>query len=67
MPVHKVPGGGFQYGNSGKVYRGKGAAHKAYAQAAAIHHAGYSEPGTGHGARVASMMARDFPGHGRKK
>ena len=36
MPIHKAKGG-YRYGNTGKVYRGKGAKAKAAKQAAAIH------------------------------
>jgi hypothetical protein len=36
MPVHKVSGGGYKYGTSGKTYRGKGAKAKATAQDRAI-------------------------------
>jgi hypothetical protein len=43
MPVHSLPGGGFQWGNSGKKYRGKGAKRKAFIQAAAIKASGYKE------------------------
>lgn len=41
MPTHKVPGGGWQWGNSGKVYRGKGAKAKAEAQGRAAFANGY--------------------------
>lgn len=41
MPIHKVPGGGVQWGGHGKVYHGAGAAKKAAAQAAAAHANGY--------------------------
>jgi len=51
MPVHKVVDAkgrvGYQWGESGKVYYGKDAAKKAYAQQAAIEHAGYKEPKKG--------------------
>lgn len=40
MPVHKV-NGGYRYGKSGKVYRGKGAKQKAQRQAGAIYASGY--------------------------
>jgi len=36
MPTKKTPGGGYQYGASGKVYRGKGAKAKADKQGRAI-------------------------------
>lgn len=36
MPVHRVKGG-YRYGESGKLYTGKGAKKKAEKQAAAIH------------------------------
>ncbi len=36
MPVRKVKGG-YQYGSSGKVYKGKGAKSRANKQGAAIH------------------------------
>ncbi len=47
MPVHKVAGGGAQWGAHGKVYKGKNAVRKAYAQAAAAAHNGYKEPRLG--------------------
>ena len=40
MPVHKVSGG-YQWGNHGKIYRGKGAKAKATAQGKAAHASGY--------------------------
>lgn len=40
-PVHSVAGGGYQWGNHGKVYRGKGAAAKAAAQGRAAYANGY--------------------------
>ena len=40
-PVHSVPGGGEQWGNHGKVYRGRGAAAKAAAQGRAAYANGY--------------------------
>jgi hypothetical protein len=36
MPVQKSKGGGYRYGQSGKVYRGKGAKAKAAKQGRAI-------------------------------
>lgn len=45
MPVHKVPGGGYQWGGHGKVYRGKNAKAKAARQGAAAYANGYSGPG----------------------
>lgn len=45
MPVHKVPGGGYQWGNHGKVYKGKDAKKKAARQGAAAYANGYSGPG----------------------
>lgn len=36
MPVHKS-GGGYKYGTTGKMYKGKGAKAKAEKQARAIH------------------------------
>jgi hypothetical protein len=44
MPIHKEDGG-YQWGNSGKVYKGKGAKAKAKAQARAIYASGYKEKG----------------------
>jgi len=41
MPVHKVAGGGYQWGGQGKVYRGKSAKAKAAKQGAAAHASGY--------------------------
>lgn len=37
MPVRRLPGGGYRYGRSGKVYRGKGAKSKAARQGRAVH------------------------------
>lgn len=42
MPVHKV-NGGYKFGKSGKIYRGKGAKKKAKKQARAIYASGYKE------------------------
>jgi hypothetical protein len=36
MPVHRTRGGGYQYGQRGKVYHGKGAKAKAARQGRAI-------------------------------
>jgi hypothetical protein len=36
MPVRKVPGGGYRWGATGKVYRGKGAKAKAARQGRAV-------------------------------
>ena len=36
MPVHKTDGG-YQYGDTGKVYKGNGAHAKAVKQASAVH------------------------------
>lgn len=44
MPVHKTPGGGYQWGKSGKVYYGKGAKKKAEKQGLAIRLSGWKEP-----------------------
>ena len=41
MPVHKTKDGGYQWGNSGKVYKGKDAKQKAMRQARAIYASGY--------------------------
>ena len=41
MPVHKTSGGGYQWGNSGKVYYGKGAKAKAEKQGRAAYANGY--------------------------
>lgn len=41
MPVHKVKGGGYQWGSKGKVYRGKDAKQKATKQGQAAHAGGY--------------------------
>lgn len=43
MPVHGTSSGGYQWGNSGKVYRGKGAKRKAEKQARAIYASGWHE------------------------
>lgn len=40
MPTHKVKGG-YQWGNSGKVYRGKGAKAKAERQGRAVRASGW--------------------------
>jgi len=40
MPVRKVKGG-YKWGNSGKLYKGKGAKQKAQRQARAIYASGY--------------------------
>ena len=40
MPVRKVKGG-YQWGNSGKIYKGKGAKEKAAAQGRAAYAHGY--------------------------
>ncbi len=40
MPVHKVKGG-WKWGKSGKLYRGKGAKKKAQRQARAIYSSGW--------------------------
>lgn len=42
MPVHKVKGG-YRFGKSGKIYKGKGAKKKAEKQARAIYASGYKE------------------------
>jgi hypothetical protein len=44
MPVHKSKGG-YQWGNSGKVYKGKGAKEKAAAQGKAAFANGYKGKG----------------------
>lgn len=41
MPVHSVKGGGYRWGKSGKIYKGKNAKKKAYRQARAIYASGY--------------------------
>lgn len=41
MPVHAVSGGGYQWGKSGKVYRGKRAKAKAAKQGRAAYAGGY--------------------------
>ena len=43
MPVHKVGKDGYQWGSSGKVYHGKDAKRKAYAQEKAILSTGWTE------------------------
>lgn len=43
MPVHKTPGGGYQWGKSGKIYYGKGAKAKAEKQGRAAYANGYKE------------------------
>ena len=43
MPVHKVGKDCYQWGNSGKVYCGKGAKQKAEAQGKAVRSSGWSE------------------------
>ena len=43
MPVHKVGKDGYQWGSSGKVYRGKDAKKKAEAQGQAIRASGWKE------------------------
>lgn len=43
MPVHKIPGGGYQYGETGKKYYGKDARLKAERQRYAIEKSGYIE------------------------
>lgn len=44
MPVHKS-GGGYQWGSSGKVYKGPGAKAKAAAQGRAVRASGWKEKG----------------------
>ena len=44
MPVHKIQGGGYQYGKTGKKYYGPDAKEKADKQALAIRLSGYEEP-----------------------
>lgn len=44
MPVHKIQGGGYQYGNTGKKYYGKDARLKAERQRYAIEKSGHEEP-----------------------
>lgn len=41
MPVRKVPGGGYRWGSSGKIYRGPGAKAKAAKQGKAAFAGGY--------------------------
>ena len=43
MPVHKTKDGGYQWGNSGKVYKGKDAKQKAEKQGQAIRATGWKE------------------------
>lgn len=43
MPVHKIQGGGYQYGQTGKKYYGKDARLKAERQRYAIEKSGYVE------------------------
>ena len=43
MPVHKVGKDGYQWGKSGKIYRGPGAKEKAEKQGQAIRAAGWKE------------------------
>ena len=43
MPVHKIQGGGYQYGKTGKTYYGKDARLKAERQRYAIEKSGYVE------------------------
>ena len=43
MPVRKVGKDAYQWGKSGKIYRGKGAKRKAILQGIAIEHSGYTE------------------------
>lgn len=43
MPVHKVGKDGYQWGNSGKIYRGAGAKEKAERQGRAIRATGWTE------------------------
>lgn len=45
MPVHPVKGGGYQWGNRGKVYTGAGAAARAAAQGRAAYANGYRGAG----------------------
>ena len=44
MSVHKIQGGGYQYGKTGKKYYGPDAKEKADKQALAIRLSGYEEP-----------------------
>lgn len=41
MPVHRTKGGGYQWGNSGKIYYGSGAKEKAEKQGRAAYANGY--------------------------
>ena len=43
MPVHKVGKDGYQWGKTGKIYRGKDARRKAEAQGTAIEKSGWTE------------------------
>ena len=43
MPVHKVGKDGYQWGKTGKIYRGAGARRKAEAQGKAIESTGWTE------------------------
>ena len=43
MPVHRTKDGGYQWGNTGKVYFGKDAKEKAEKQGQAIRARGYKE------------------------
>ena len=43
MPVRKVDGG-YRWGKTGKIYKGKGAKRKAILQGIAIEKSGYIEP-----------------------
>ena len=43
MPVHKTKDGGYQWGQTGKIYYGKNARKKAEAQGQAIEKSGWTE------------------------
>jgi hypothetical protein len=43
MPIHKLSGGGWQWGKSGKKYYGKGAKKKAIKQMIAVKESGWIE------------------------
>ena len=43
MPVHKVGKDGYQWGTTGKIYRGKDARRKSEAQGRAIEGTGWTE------------------------
>ena len=43
MPVHRTKDGGYQWGNSGKIYHGKDAKRRAEAQGRAIEQTGWTE------------------------